>query len=64
LGKKEIDFKEFTKISEGKLILKLDLNFSKFNQPVKIKAPKQFKTLKEIFEGIREKMEMLKRSKK
>ena len=39
---------------KGIISIKVDINFSNFNQPVKIEAPKEFKGLEEILEKILE----------
>lgn len=49
-GEKEIDLSKFAKSAKGKVIVKFDIDFSNFNQPVKIEAPGEYKTLEEIFE--------------
>lgn len=45
---KEIDVSEFSEGAEGKAIIKIDLNFSNFNKPVKIEAPENFIELEKI----------------
>jgi hypothetical protein len=47
-GEKEIDLQKFEKGTKGKIMAKLDINFSNFNQPIKIEAPKEYKSLEEI----------------
>jgi len=47
-GGKEIDLSKFEEGTKGKITVKLDTNFSNFNQPVKIETPKEYKTLEEI----------------
>ncbi len=57
---KEIDLSEFLKreaypaipVSPGKVLISGEINFSKFNQPVEVEAPAEFKTLEEIFQSI------------
>jgi len=55
---KEIDFAKFVKSSQPgsvvprKVIFKVDINFSNFNQPVKIETPEEYKTLEEILPSI------------
>lgn len=47
-GEKEIDLAKLDPTAKGKISIKFDLDSSKFNQPVQIEAPKEFKTLEEI----------------
>lgn len=49
---KEIDISQFDEKEQGTVSLKLDLNLSNFDEPMNIEAPKDFKTLEEIFESI------------
>ncbi|MBZ9578493.1 hypothetical protein KJA14_01440 [Patescibacteria group bacterium] len=48
-GEKEIDLAEINPGTEGKIIIKIDMDFSDFNQPLIIEAPEEFKTIEEIF---------------
>lgn len=46
---KEIDISQLGAIAkEGVITIKFDMDFSNFNQPVKVEAPKDFKTFEEI----------------
>jgi len=45
-GEKSIDLSKFEE--KGRILISLNLENSKFNQPVKIKAPSEYKTLDEI----------------
>jgi hypothetical protein len=47
-GEKEIDLQKFEEGAKGKITVKLDMNFSNFNQPIKIETPKEYKTIEEI----------------
>jgi len=46
-GEKEVDLSKFNE--KGKVIVRMEMNFSKFDEPVKIEKPKDSKTLEEIF---------------
>lgn len=48
-SEKEIDLSKFDSTSKGTLTVKLEMEDSNFNLPVKIEAPTDFKTLEEIF---------------
>ena len=48
-GEKEIDLSKFEETMKGKIIAKLNIDFSNFNQPLKIEAPAEYKTLEKIF---------------
>ncbi|MBZ9572148.1 hypothetical protein KJA15_02365 [Patescibacteria group bacterium] len=48
-GEKEIDLSKFDKTKKGKITIKIDMDFSNFNQPVEVEAPEEYKTLEEIF---------------
>jgi hypothetical protein len=61
--KKELSQKELEKIKDLKLAFKIDIDFSQFNQPVKIEAPKEFKGFEEIFKGFIEKIKMMEKLK-
>jgi len=50
-GEKEIDLSKFEEKTQGRISIKFEMDFSNFNQPVKIEAPKEYKTLEEIFGG-------------
>lgn len=50
-GEKEIAASQFEEGAEGKAIIKFDLEFSKFNEPIKIEAPGKYKSLEEILGG-------------
>ncbi len=45
---KEIDLSVFETEEKGKITIKLATEFDKFNQPIEITAPEEFKTIKEI----------------
>jgi len=50
-AEKEIDLSQFEEAAEtakGTIIIKVDIDFSNLNQPVKIEVPKDFKTFEEI----------------
>lgn len=49
-AEKEIDLSDFDAANKNKVDLKVEINFSKFNQPVKIEAPENFKKLEEIYQ--------------
>ncbi|MDI6603175.1 MAG: hypothetical protein QME57_03625 [Patescibacteria group bacterium] len=48
-GEKLIDLSKFDENEKGTVLIKLDIDLSKFNQPVNIEAPGQYKSLDEIF---------------
>jgi len=55
-AEKEIDLSQFYELVKGKPIkeivaIKTDIDFSNFNQPVKIEAPENYKGLEEILPG-------------
>lgn len=61
--KKEVDLEDFKESvsglgdvpvasQAGKVLVSMDLNLSKFNEPVKVEAPKEFKTIEEVVEFI------------
>ena len=45
---KEVDLSKFEKTTEGTIAIKFVTEFDKFNQPIEIAAPEEFKTIKEI----------------
>lgn len=45
----EVDLKEIDPNSEGKIGIKTNISLSKFNLPMKIEAPSEFKSLEEIY---------------
>ena len=47
---KTIDLKKITNVSSDEIVIDADIGFSKFNQDVKIEAPKDFKKFEEIFQ--------------
>jgi len=61
---KEINFEDFEEslpglVEEslpaeqiGKVLVSMDLNLSKFNEPVQVEAPEEFKTIEEVIESI------------
>lgn len=49
---KEIDMSAFEEGVKGKMTIKIDVNLSNFNQPVKIEAPEKFLELKDIIPQI------------
>lgn len=51
-GEKEIDLAKIDPATAGKITVNFDMDFSNFNQPVKIEAPTNFKTLEEIIAAI------------
>jgi len=56
-GEKELDLSKFTEsqdsiLEKGKIKIKFDIEFSLFNQEMKIKPPTEFKTFDEVFSGI------------
>lgn len=48
-GEKEIDLAKIDLKAKGKIIIKIEMDFSNFNQPVKIEEPEEYKLLEEIF---------------
>jgi hypothetical protein len=46
---KEIKEDQFEEVEQGEITIKMDMNFSNFNQPAEINPPENFKTLDEIF---------------
>lgn len=48
-GEKEINMSQFEKTAKGAIMIKVDMDFSNFDQPVKIEAPKEYKNFNEIF---------------
>ncbi len=48
-GEKEIDLSQIDKKTEGKVMIKTEMNYSDFNQPVEIEVPENYKLLEEIF---------------
>jgi len=51
-GEKEIDMSKLELGGKGKAIVKLDINFAKFNQPIEIKAPEESISIEEILDAI------------
>jgi len=49
-GEKEIDLSKFKESIQGKISIKLNIDFSNFNQSLQIEAPKEYKNLEEIFQ--------------
>jgi len=47
-GAKRIDLKKFDEYAKGEMAFSLELENSNFNQPVKIEAPSEYKTLDEV----------------
>lgn len=47
-GEKEIELSKFDKTAQGTITIKMDIEFSNFNQPVTIEAPENFINLEEI----------------
>ena len=45
---KEIDVSKFDIGTKGKVLIKAEVKYSKFNQPIAVEAPKEFKSLEEI----------------
>ena len=48
---KEIKADQFEEGGQGRIVIKMDMNFSNFNQPIEINPPESFKTIDEIFES-------------
>ncbi len=51
-GEKTFDLSKFESNAIGTISLKIDVDLSKFNQPVNVEAPSQYKNLKEILSPI------------
>jgi len=49
IGEKNLGISQFHKGQEGTFTVKLNIDFSNFNQPVSIEPPQEFKTLEEMF---------------
>jgi len=49
---KTIDLKKFETENEGKIFVSVKIENSEFNQPVKIEAPSEYKTLEEVLSPI------------
>jgi len=49
---KTIDMSKIDKYSKGTITFNIDMNFSNFDKPVVIEAPKEYKTLEEIIKPI------------
>ena len=48
-GDKNFDISQFAKGKKGAVIVKLNIDFSNFNQPIVIEPPPEFKSIEEIF---------------
>ena len=46
---KELDLNKFDEKETGKVNIKIDMEFSDFNKPVKIESPESYKSLEDIF---------------
>lgn len=51
-GEKTFDLSQFKEGEKGTILIKLDIDLSKFNQPVKIEVPGEYKNLEEILGGM------------
>jgi hypothetical protein len=59
-GEKEIDLSKFEESEKGKITINFEMNFSDFNKPLKIEAPKEYKGLEEILKPQIEKLPSMK----
>jgi Mor family transcriptional regulator len=51
-AKKEIDLSKIEPEEKGRIIIKVEVDFSNFDQPIEIKAPEEFISIEEIIEAI------------
>lgn len=55
-GEKTVELSKFEKGAKGEITIKMNIEFSNFDQPVKIEAPAEYKTIEEILAPLIEKM--------